>query len=328
MENSQLFVPDIGTPQGSIVSPLFANIYLHELDTLMDQLAEIGKGEKQPNVRTPFAKKIRNQIRSQEVRVKKMSMGPNRDREIKKLKSLKMQSIRSRSYIDSARRLCYHRYANDFIIGIAGSREFVDEIQEKVKIKLAQLNLELSSDKTKVTFLKKEKARFLGYDISIGVSRKIRKVHPKRKKPFLKATTGWFVHLEAPMPSIIARLFTKDFCRKDGFPTPKKIWAVMPDYQIVDAYNVSLAGILQYYSGACHRNKLRRLMYIFRYSCAMTIATKHRSSIHKVFKRHGKSLKIVYGMDGQKSIEFKEFDVFRERDKKWKAKYCPILTKI
>lgn len=317
IENTQLNIPELGTPQGSIVSPLLANIYLHELDKFMDTLIVKGKGKKRLKKRTPFSKQIRSEIQIQKRKVDNMKKGQDRDVEVKVLKSLKMKNILGRTYVDPENRLFYHRYADDFIIGIAGSLKFTEYIRGQVGIRLEGLNLQLNPEKTKITPLRKDKARFLGYDVSIGSNRKIRKIFPKGKAPFLKGTTGWFVYLEAPMSSIISRLCTKSFCDRNGFPVPKKIWTVMPDYQIVDAYNVSLAGILQYYSGACHRNVLRRLMYIFRFSCAMTIATKHRSSINKVFKKHGKHLNIVYGTSGEKSIQFREFDVFREKDKNW-----------
>ena len=120
------------------------------------------------------------------------------------------------------------------------------------------------------------------------------------------------------MQTIINQLHLKGFCDKQGFPTPKKIWTIMSDYQIVDLYNITFTGLLYYYSGASHRHSLSRLQYLFRYSCAMTIATKHKSSISKVFDSYGRSIKIASGKSGEKVMLFKEHNVFKESDKHWK----------
>lgn len=306
----------LGTPQGSIVSPLLANIYLHTLDIFIQQLMTQNV-ETSKKIRTPIAKQYRRDIQALSRNIFKMDDGPEREATKKKLKALKYKNILCRTYCDRHNRIYYHRYADDFIIGIAGSLEFANDIKEKVRLKLEELDLELNLQKTKITNLKKDKARFLGYDISISTAKKITKIHAKGKTPFLKGTTGGLVCVEAPIRDIITKLSLKSFCTMDGYPTPKKIWTIMPDYQIVDSYNATFAGILQYYSGASHRHRLSRLKYIFKFSCAMTLAAKHRSSINKVFKKHGSSLTVTYGGNGDKTLRFKDFNVFKERDKKW-----------
>ena len=315
MRNHTLVTPELGTPQGSasIVSPLFTNIYLHELDIYMSSL--VTQKVTRQKIRTPIAKKDRNQIKRLSYKISKIKERSERHMQVFAFKVLKYKS--ERTDVDSHTRLYYHRYGNDFIIGIAGSHLFCLDIKEKVRVKLEELQLQLSDNKTKVIPLRKEKARFLGYDIYMDTSKKIAKINVKNKTPFLNGTTGWFVFLEAPIQDIIGKLCVKGFCNKKGFPTPKKVWSIMPDYQIVDLYNMNFAAILTYYSGASHRHTLRRLLYIFRFSCAMTIATKHRSSVKKVFQEHGKSITILYGEGGEKKISFKEHKIFKESNKVW-----------
>jgi len=86
-----------GSPQGSIVSPLFANIYLNKLDLYMSQYKkDFDRGL------TKRKNKIMRNSRN------KMSM-----KEVRKL------NIISTDLNDGEfRRLFYIRYADDFIIGV------------------------------------------------------------------------------------------------------------------------------------------------------------------------------------------------------------------
>lgn len=325
---SHPYSSEIGTPQGSIVSPLLANIYLHELDMYTLKVIDGYKDFSNPKrVKTPIAKEVKKEKRPfffvRKVKREKEDEKPLRSlflKEDKRASSFRMQKPRIFSKggsTDCLTEIYYHRYADDFIIGVAGSMETVEEVKELVSSKLESLGLFLSAEGGKVTNLKKKKARFLGYDISIGNPKSFQKVHVKEgiRKTCSRGYTR--VYLEAPMGDIISKLFVKSFCTRDGFPTPKKRWAVMPDHLIVDAYNLSLGGILQYYSGVCHRHMLGRLKYIFRFSCAMTLATKHRSSVRKILKKHGNDMAIVYGASGEKVIKFKDFNVFKEKDMRW-----------
>lgn len=66
--------------------------------------------------------------------------------------------------------LQYCRYADDFIIGVIGSKQDAEQIKTDVKNFLAEeLKLTLSEEKTKITHTS-EFARFLGYDICISRS--------------------------------------------------------------------------------------------------------------------------------------------------------------
>ena len=288
--------------QGFIVSPILANVYLHELDKFMSKYMKKPRGTRA----TPIAKIYKNQMNNKRLEKRNLIL--------KQFKRVKYENILCRTYIEPHSypsfplyplRVYYHRYADLFVIGIAGSYKFAEEIKDLVRDFLDTLSLSFLNHKTKTSNLRKEKAFFLGYHISANVAKK------RGKTP-----TRHFVVLEAPMQTIINRLHFKGFCDRQGFPTPKKIWTIMSDYQIVNLYNITFTGLLNYYSQASHRHSLSRLQYLFRYSCAMTIATKHKSSISKVFNLYGKSIKVSYGKSGEKLIRFNEHNVFKESDKR------------
>lgn len=71
---------------------------------------------------------------------------------------------------ENYRRLKYSRYADDFLIGVTGSKADCMQIKSDISQYMRdQLRLELSEDKTLITNAKKP-AMFLGYDIFVRKS--------------------------------------------------------------------------------------------------------------------------------------------------------------
>ena len=83
--------------------------------------------------------------------------------------SQQAQRIPSRDPNDpNFRRLWYTRYADDFLLGLVGSKSEAVEIKQKIAdFNREQLQLELNQDKTLVTHARNQKANFLGYEIHI-----------------------------------------------------------------------------------------------------------------------------------------------------------------
>lgn len=94
------------------------------------------------------------------------------------LKELEMIEKSTTPYVyndSNYKRVQYTRYADDFIIGVIGSKADAEAIKKDVKIFLQKaLKLEMSDTKTKVTHTG-NRARFLGYDITVSRAQTLQK---------------------------------------------------------------------------------------------------------------------------------------------------------
>jgi hypothetical protein len=85
--------------------------------------------------------------------------------ELKEFDKIYHAMPRSDAMDTSFRRLQYTRYADDFRIGVIGSKADAEQMKQNIGKYLAEkMKLELSEEKTLVT-IATDKARFLGYDI-------------------------------------------------------------------------------------------------------------------------------------------------------------------
>lgn len=199
-------------------------------------------------------------------------------------------------------KIYYVRYADGWVVGVRGSKEFAENIKEEIRIYLIkELKLELSQDKpithiggTKVT---QRYAKFLGYYI-------VNKVNSDSKPKILVA-----INL------IKSILMEKGFVDNKGTPKYLSKFIFLSDFEIVQRYNYVLKGILIIYSIADNSSRLRELIYILEYSLAHTLAAKHRKSLAKIFKKYGRPIKVILNANGLiKKIEF-------EKPNNLKAKY-------
>lgn len=299
MENWVYHKTYSGTPQGGIISPLLANIYLHELDVFMEkQIASFTKGKIRArnkeylSVRTE-AQKISRQVKKLDEKRGHQSW-PGREEKIIEIQKLKNRQLKISSIdpMDSNyRRLKYIRYADDFVIGVAGSKEEARLVKETVKKFLKkELLLDLSEDKTLITHLENP-VPFLGYEFYRWNEEKIKRVTYKNlSHPMKKRTLSGAIKLNIPEKTLKAFALKNGYGNLDTFKITHRAKLINnSEMEILYTYNAELRGIANYYKLANNYHHLDRLFYLAESSFIKTLANKRRSTSAKVansMRRH------------------------------------------
>ena len=188
-------------------------------------------------------------------------------------------------------RMKYVRYADDWLIGISGPRSLAEQVKEELSIFLSQrLKLTLSTEKTKITHARKEKAHFLGTYLSIGRGgvQRVVTTFNHSTRPIRRRSTGSEMIMTAPLADLIKKLHTKGFCTVTGQPTTKTEWIYLEAEQLILLYNGINRGIQNYYRFTDNFSYLTRIQYILKFSLAHTLAAKYKCSLRQIFKRFGK----------------------------------------
>ena len=285
LENWQYHKTYSGTPQGGIISPLLANIYLHELDKFVMKL----KSEfDTPGVGqiTPEYRELHNEIKRLSHRLTKVT-GEEREMVLAEYKPKRQKLMTIPCTAQTDKKLKYVRYADDFLIAVKGSREDCQWIKSKLAESIGDvLKMELSEEKRLITHSSKC-ARFLGYDVRVRRSGKIKRGGPGHVK---MRTLNGGVELLVPLNDKIRQfVFTKGVAiqKKDGsmFPVHRKYLVGLTDLEIVSVYNAELRGICNYYGMASNFCKLHYFAYLMEYSCLKTLASKHKTSLSRTIDK-------------------------------------------
>ena len=317
-----------GTPQGGIISPILANIYLDKLDKYMQEYISkfnIGKDRK----RNPEYRKLETKRRNFVEKLKKAESKADKDTILAKIRQVEMER-RDLPYSlpmdESYKRLQYVRYADDFLIGVIGSKKDCEKIKKDIAEFLFQkLGLELSQEKTLITHGQK-KAHFLGYSIYVRKSNL-----PKRDKlGRMVRNYGGRIVLEVESSTIRDKLLSLK-AMKITYVDGKEIWKSKSRYSMKDSddleilrtYNSEIRGFYNYYSIANNSAVINSFKYIMEYSMYKTYATKYRTTKHNMIEKYriNKDFVVKYKTkDGKEKIclfyneGFKRKDINRNAD--------------
>ncbi|MBQ3299116.1 MAG: group II intron reverse transcriptase/maturase, partial [Ruminococcus sp.] len=285
-----------GVPQGSGVSPTLCNIYLNELDTFMEKYAENFNTAAQRKRMSPAYKTSVNRAykyRREGKRIWEQLSPEERKIRSKQLKELERaeKSLTPTVPLDSDyKRIQYTRYADDFIIGVIGSKQDAIRVKQEVKQFLQDtLKLEMSDAKTKITHTG-DKARFLGYDITVSRSQNTKKLSNGKVQ---RVQTG-VVKLLVPREKWVGKLLEYNAIKIKINENGKERFVALhrgklvnkTDIEILATYNAEVRGLYNYYSIANDAFKIGRFGNLMKYSMYKTFACKYKTNVHEIKRRY------------------------------------------
>lgn len=291
VNNGNYKVSNLGIPQGGILSPLLANIYLHELDVYMEQLIQ------KYTVNKPVSKKNKEHTRLfSEITAQSKKKFPDFELIKRMRKELRRIPSTIRDY-STGTRIYYNRYGDDYVIGVVGPKNLAETIQNLVSDFLKnELLIYLNKEKSQITHLTSKSLKYLGYEIF----RRNRKYSESQLTYNSKTNTyrkgsNHRVILYAPINDLINKLVDHKFAILNGTQAkPKAItkWIYLEPREIISRYNGILNGIYYYYKGVDNLNQLSYTNWILRFSAVFTLSRKWNISPKKVFKKLGKNLTV------------------------------------
>lgn len=291
----------VGTPQGSIISPLICNILLHDLDCFVE--GYINKHSNYDSCKKAV---------SDEYNETRRYMKTDWELIWDEVRSVTHPDVSSK-YIRAAAcgvkyyqedtdaiRIRYVRYADSFILGLISDKSFALRTICAISNFSEFLGMRLNVDKSGVKHHEKG-TLFLGFKIygDYGFNVKWRKNSQGRSTGKVGDVVLKF---GIPLNRLFERYVDRGFFQRVKNKKSYKFvgrrqdkWLFLDsEYEIIQRFNSVIRGIQYYYSCSTYRSVLDRFWYTMRRSAALTLAHKNKKRSAKwAFDKFGTDLTII-----------------------------------
>jgi hypothetical protein len=178
----------------------------------------------------------------------------------------------------------YIRYANNLLLGIEGKLLVVQAFKRRcIRFWKHRIGILMISSRLNIISLYQKNSWFLGSILKYKINEvkiKARRTDTLLLPIILVKQKCLMVML--PLVSLVKFLSECGFCKYNGYPISKSNWSTLPDIKIIERFSRIFISISSHYSGCINRKQLSNIQYILCYSCAKTLACKHKTNVKSI----------------------------------------------
>ncbi len=183
----------------------------------------------------------------------------------------------------------YLRYANKWIIGADTNLSMIETLKYRcIRFWKYRIGILIKASEITIINLYQNSFCFLGTISKLECNElKIEIITSNGLLSPITYLTRKSLLVILPLFSLITVLSKYGFCKSNGYPISKSSWSTWPDVKIIERFSQIFVTIKCHYSGCINRNKISHIQYVLCYSCAKTLACKHKTNLRSIWYNYG-----------------------------------------